>query len=96
MEDEKKVETKEKSPVKKKEKVEEKQSLVDLVQNSRESNSTIVGALASADLYNEYVQEVKNKELGIKLPLKYTEKDFEKMITDYLNKGAKLMMKKGE
>ena len=42
------------------------------------------------------MQQVENKQLGIKLPLEYTEKDFKKMVTDYLSKGAKLMMKKGE
>ena len=65
----------------------EKESLISIVSRLKESKPVIVGVLASNNLYNKYLKEVENKDLGIPSTLDYTMDDLSKMVEDYLKNG---------
>ena len=70
-------------------KIKEKESLLSIVSKLKESKPVIVGVLSSNNLYNKYLNEVENENLGIPSRLEYTMEDLSKMIEDYLKKGGK-------
>ncbi len=74
---------------KSKPKIKEKESLLSIVSKLKESKPVIVGVLSSNNLYNKYLKEVENENLGIPSRLEYTMEDLSKMIEDYLKKGGK-------
>jgi phosphotransferase system IIB component len=74
---------------KSKPKIKEKESLLSIVSKLKESKPVIVGVLSSNNLYNKYLNEVENENLGIPSRLEYTMEDLSKMIEDYLKKGGK-------
>mgnify|MGYP000993599183 CR=1 FL=1 len=70
-------------------KIKEKESLLSIISKLKESKPVIVGVLSSNNLYNKYLNEVENENLGIPSRLEYTMEDLSKMIEDYLKKGGK-------
>ena len=74
---------------KSKPKIKEKESLLSIISKLKESKPVIVGVLSSNNLYNKYLNEVENENLGIPSRLEYTMEDLSKMIEDYLKKGGK-------
>ena len=69
-----------------KEKNEEKYTITDLVKNSNEEESLITGALANAHLLTEYYKELKQKQLGLKIDVKLTKKEFNNLVEKFKNK----------
>lgn len=63
-----------------------KKTIISLIGESQYNIPTIIGALADAKILETYNMEKKNEKLGMSLEPKFTTKEFNKIITDYLNK----------
>lgn len=85
-EEKEKKTNKEKEAKPKKQAKEEKYTILRLVQQSKEDEAVIVGALANNHLLSDYYKEQEDKSKGFDITPTLTEKEFKKIIESFKNK----------
>ena len=63
-----------------------KYTLNQLIKNSNEDKSLIIGALANKHLLSDYNLECESLKKGLNINAKYTEKEFEELIEKFKKK----------